>query len=558
MIPAATFVLNAWPTGSTATNSGVSVIRFANGQVTLFDSNGESIPVQNPNSSVQNYNPFTLLGSNPGSSVIHTLVVPNIDTFASSEDATIVKSYNSPGGTQYEDVAYPASGTPMVDLSVAATSYETQNSTWTYYSSNGYWIAHAITSYPKFPSGSGSVTTYFQNVSWNDNSSADSARAAKGNTALAPPPSTTSQPSGLSAPSSTTSSTIVNSLGGSQNVSFAHGLLSNPGTWSRMTGWLNQDFLFGTEVVPSLSSTDHISSQASSLESILNSAGGNGYVLIGHSDGGLVSRAAAQYYQGTTTPTKGVTTVDSPNEGADIAGWASGEVAGVGAWIGQDLWDWIGCGSPYDNWGCYIGALAFDGGFAYLSNWAANTAVPVIGDITPSSSYLGQLNNFAESFTQVGVVSNTPQLWDEVRLLDDAAFMRFNCYPETWCGERVAADFTNIFFYTLFVEEIYAWLNGDWADAIWLAGIQVDMLALDGFWNTVVSGGAASDGLVQSSSQNYPYSGATQYQIDGADSHLGSTTSTYSPVSEMRLLLEPVRTAAWRVLNGQEISDIAD
>ncbi len=75
-------VLNAWPTGSTATNSGVSVIRFANGQVTLFDSNGESIPVQNPNSSVQNYNPFTLLGSNPGSSVIHTLVVPNIDTFA--------------------------------------------------------------------------------------------------------------------------------------------------------------------------------------------------------------------------------------------------------------------------------------------------------------------------------------------------------------------------------------------------------------------------------------------------------------------------------------------
>ena len=90
------------------------MIRFANGKITLFDSNGNPIPVQNPNSSVQNYNPFTLLGSNPGSSIIHTLVVPNIDTFASSEDATTVKSYNSPGGTEYEDVAYPASGTPMV------------------------------------------------------------------------------------------------------------------------------------------------------------------------------------------------------------------------------------------------------------------------------------------------------------------------------------------------------------------------------------------------------------------------------------------------------------
>jgi hypothetical protein len=77
-------VLNAWPTGSTATNSGVSVVRFANGQVTLFDSSGDPIPVQNPNSSVQNYNPLTLLGSNPGSSIIHTLVVPNIETFATN------------------------------------------------------------------------------------------------------------------------------------------------------------------------------------------------------------------------------------------------------------------------------------------------------------------------------------------------------------------------------------------------------------------------------------------------------------------------------------------
>jgi hypothetical protein len=157
--------LNAWPTGSTATNSGVSVIRFANGKITLFDSNGNPIPVQNPNSSLQNYNPFALLGTNPGSSVIHTLVVPNINTFAGSEDATIVKSFDSPGGTEYGSVAYPATGTPMEELSVPATSYETQNSTWTYYSSNGYWIANAITTHPKLSNGSASETTYFQNVS---------------------------------------------------------------------------------------------------------------------------------------------------------------------------------------------------------------------------------------------------------------------------------------------------------------------------------------------------------------------------------------------------------
>jgi pimeloyl-ACP methyl ester carboxylesterase len=296
-----------------------------------------------------------------------------------------------------------------------------------------------------------------------------------------------------------------------------------------MTGWLNQDFVFGKEVVPSLSSIDTISSQASSMENILNSAGGNGYILIGHSDGGLVSRAAAQYYQANNIQGEvgGVTTVDSPNQGADIALWSSSAVAGVGAHLGQDLWDTIGCGSPYDNWGCFISAMGFDGGFAYLADWAQNSAAPVIGNITPGSSFLGQLNNFNESFTQVGVVSSTPQLWDEVRLLDDAFFLRLGCYPETWCGERSAALFTNIFFYSLFAEEIYAILEGDFTDAAWLASIQLHMLAIDGFWNTVVSYGAASDGIVQTSSQNYPHSCATQYPIGGADSHLGSTTSTY-------------------------------
>lgn len=529
--------MNVSLTGSAATTLGISVIRFAGGQATVFDSNGNATPVQLPNSSVQAFSPVGLLGSNPGASIIQALVVPNLTTLANQEGATIVRSYSSPGGYQLpEYVAYPASGTSMEDLSVPATAAQAQNSTVTYYYSNGYWIADAVATYPALSGGSVSRTVYFQNVNWHDNASADAARASEGNTAQVPPEPSSGSANLLDEPPGISGSGSVTNLGGSQNVAFVHGLASGPSTWSRMTGWLNQDFLFGTEAVPSLSWTQSMASQASQLENDITSAGGTGYLLIGHSQGGLISRAAAQYWQSQQLNiASGVATIDTPHQGADLAlSGAAGVAAGGGA-LGNLLFNYLGCGSAYDNWGCFLGAMMVSGGMAYLAEYAYSSAVPATTDLIPGSSFLDNLDNGAEGFKRAGIVSNTPWLFSISRVLDDAFFMSQGCYPETWCGERAAALYSTIFFASFTVVEIIAIMEGDWPLAIWAAGAQGIMLAINGFWNGVVSGEAANDGIVQSSSQYYPTdpgdtnpAGSTdEYVIDGADSHLGATHSDY-------------------------------
>jgi pimeloyl-ACP methyl ester carboxylesterase len=512
--------VNAWPTGSTASSLGVSVISFASGHVTVFDTAGNPVPVQLPDTSVQVFDPFSLLGSNPGTSVIYSLVVSNLSTFASSEDATIVKSYGSPGG-DYN----PPAGTSMEELSVAATADESQNSTWTYYYSNGYWIADAMTTYPKFSAGTTSQTAYYQNVAWHDNSSADSTRAGKTNTAQAPAVPSTGTPGSLSSVSSPSCGTQVTNLGGSQNVLFQHGLFSNSCAWTRMTGWLNQDFLFGTEVVPSLDSTASLSSQATSLENEIKSVGGNGYLLLGHSQGGLIARAAAQYLQANAPgKTTGVATVDSPNEGALLDLNTYGLVYEAEYDAALSLWDTTGCYSAYDNWSCFMAALTASGA-GFLGDYALASNIPATADLVPGSAFLTQLNGGSENFIRAGVVSYTPQRWAFMRLL---ASKFFGCYPEQWCGERAVALYTEIFYDTLYVAEVISIIYGDYTLAGYFIAIQHYMNVADHTWNNLVAlPGQGSDAIVQAPSQNYPSSTATQYSIQSADSHLGATKSNH-------------------------------
>ena len=49
-----------------------------------------------------------------------------------------------------------------------------------------------------------------------------------------------------------------------------------------MNNWLNQDFLFGTEVVPTFDWTQSLSTQGNELVNEINSTGGNNYIAIGH------------------------------------------------------------------------------------------------------------------------------------------------------------------------------------------------------------------------------------------------------------------------------------
>ncbi|MGI0085389.1 MAG: esterase/lipase family protein, partial [Nitrososphaerales archaeon] len=386
------------------------------------------IPIQLPNGNVKHFNLSNLLGANPGSSVINTLVTSDIQTFATKMNGTIVKSYYSPGGV------------PLRDLSVPAMGQQTAFSTWTYESSNSNWVITQMVSHPKVTNGTATQTISFANVTWSDNSSNDSARASKGNTSQTPPSPTNLTPSG---PSSITNPnpTIVNHLLGSQNVIFQHGLLSDSSTWSRMVTWLNGDFLFGTEIIPSLKSTDPLANQSTALESEITSVGGNQYILIGHSQGGLISRGAAQFFQANKPGTaSGVITVDSPNQGADLAFDGQVAVAFLVDEAAFQLLDDLSCLDPsgsFDDFGCFIAALAAEAS-GPMADYALTQGFPATADLVPGSAFLTNLNSQAENFTRTGVVSFTPERWVFTRIADNAldSFLGANCNPEDICGAR--------------------------------------------------------------------------------------------------------------------------
>jgi pimeloyl-ACP methyl ester carboxylesterase len=179
----------------------------------------------------------------------------------------------------------------------------------------------------------------------------------------------------------------------------------------------------------------------------INSVGGNNYILIGHSQGGLISRYAAQYFQGSPpNKVRGVVTMDTPHEGADLIqnGPVIGPVFGL---LGALLWDWTGCYTPWDNAACLLGYLAFNVGPPFGAVFTVVGATPDIVDLTAGSAFLTSLNAYPETFAQAAVVGNTPQRWNESRIAWDFLapyiYPPYTCdpnyYPESACGEGAVA-----------------------------------------------------------------------------------------------------------------------
>ena len=527
-------IMNFWPTGTpvnpnTTDAEAIGFIRFAGGQFIVFGQDGNPLPLVAP-SGVSTTWPLNLLGSNPSSSVLGNLVVPNIQSYASAMKASLTMQQNPTAAY----VAPPAS--------------QGGTANWTYAPSGSNWIATELALTLPMSNGSATRTIQFANMTWYDNATNDAARATKGYTIQPLPTASTGNPASLTTQTPSPGPTVVNQLGGPQNVAFIHGLASDSSTWNRMAGWLNQDFRFGAEIIPTLSWPDRLSNQGNALINEMNSVGGTNYILIGHSQGGLISRYAAQHFQNQIPqPVKGVVSLDAPHQGAPLAIVGGVAITDGFQFLATGLWDTTGCVTPYDNFVCYMAALTYDGAPLIGSDFEADT-VPALIDLTPGSQFLTQLNGTSENFAQAGIVSNTPMRWNETRILDNAFFGWAGCNnPDAGCGERAIAAYTGYtydvieadFFFSLFMEII----DPDDADywdawANYFADIMLWMDAVDGFWNAIVSGFSASDAIVPASSENYPYGSAIQYPIYGADSHTGATRSSYARSTLDQILLQ--------------------
>ncbi len=262
-----------------------------------------------------------------------------------------------------------------------------------------------------------------------------------------PPP----DPAAVSAPSiivPANCNTNVYNLGGSQNLVLQHGLLSNSCSWTVMANWINPDFLFGNEIVPSFSSTSPLASQGQALINEINAVGGKNYILIGHSQGGLISRYAAQYFQiqgpGTVS---GVLTVDTPHLGANSVVGSAGVVAGVMGYAGVNFLVNEGCFYDPCQALCYFGYLMLLGSSTVVPEVLGND-LGAFSDLVPGSPFLNALNSppIAEDFKQAAIIGNTPQRFAFSRILvNGAASLECPapgapcCLPTDSCGERAIA-----------------------------------------------------------------------------------------------------------------------
>ena len=506
-----------WPTGTQqdptqADVSDVSMIRLAGGQIYVFDRGGNLLPLTAPNSSVSFPVPLQYLGENPAASVLVGIILTNVQNFASSRGAT---AYAQPA-----DCAGPCS--PSTYLVSAPITTGSGGTVGYYYAASGSnYVLYRVKFAPNEPNESVSVIFNVSNVTWSDNATADQNRANEANTSSTPPAATTGSPSGSgSLPSGSTESY---NFGGSQGLVLQHGLWSSPSTWDRMYPWLADDFRLGTVLIPQLQWADHLADQATQLENDVPSYGlPAATILIGHSQGGLISRSAAQYFSGTSTPMKGVITLDSPQQGAPLAvTGVSAAAAGVGE-LASALFDDLGCTPQTINQTfCFIATLAgYTDGF-WLTWGGLYSAIPALQDLVPGSSYLQSLNAQTEKFTQVGITSEPDIRWMPMRLAGD-----FLCAPDQPCGGRNVAVLTEFLYDYVQILYVEAWASGDLPDADYYMTIMNDMNNIDLFWYFLVGG--PSDGIVPNSSQSYPYSSAAQYIIANGDSHLGNTRSDKS------------------------------
>lgn len=515
-------VMNIFPTDPPADPTvtsidGISKVQIANGTITVFDTSGTPIAFNLPtNGSLPN--PFLFLGLAPGASVLHGIVVPDINARAAEVHATITTSTAAPTGS-----AALTTTTNFSHLTAALRSSAGGTATWTYQSTGSSWILQQVAVTPALPSTQLSRTLQIANVAFNQNSTGDARRAARASTLQSPPSSssmTFTQPALDSAGTNTLSSQTT-STGGSQNMVFQHGIFSSGATWNRLLPLLSSDFQFGTTLVPSMpaSGTIALSTQGTDLFNTMSGSGQSNFVVVGHSQGGLIARDVAQR-AAISRPglAKGVITIDTPNIGALLALTGRQELANALAAGIDDLLAAAGCSSFFDNPGCFVGFLLADFSFPIV-NFAFDSTIPASGDLIPGSAYLNALNSHAENFTRVGVEGHSNKRFVLARLGGDLF-----SNPEDTFGGRNLAAFTEDVYIGFRACEFIALFFGDFDIAAFCGNVADTMDNIDGFWNDLTAGSDSSDGIVQGASQHY--NGATaSYVISDADSHVGATKS---------------------------------
>lgn len=219
--------------------------------------------------------------------------------------------------------------------------------------------------------------------------------------------------------------------GGRPDVVFVHGGFVSACVWGRMTQWFDAEIdggRFGRRFRRSTDSQARFYTQRDQLIGPLIAAGVQEPLLVGHSNGGIISRLVADSLRRAGRRVLGVVEINSPNAGVPLLSkvplLAATARAALGAFKAKcDRSIVRGCGIA-------IGLLGADG---QISKYEALANTPMAVDITPGSSFLAELGSRSaqESFNTFTIVSRPTKKYIWMRAYGDS-----KCYPDSNCGGR--------------------------------------------------------------------------------------------------------------------------
>ena len=306
-----------------------------------------------------------------------------------------------------------------------------------------------------------------------------------------------------------------------------HGIWSDACTCERLYPRVTSSFVFGSRVKISTNSIQTYDFQRDELRTAMTAGNGHDYVIIGHSNGGIVGRRVGQIEK-PINPGKirGVLTINSPHQGGPAMSTALHAVYNL-----ANVLHSIPGVCPSKR-GC--GELEMMGGLnSFVAKLDAFTANPLYPQMTPNNPFRTALNAAPDPFKRVGIVSHSDGRWVWARLFGDN-----RCAPELDCGGRNTVKRTQRFHkHVVIVAMISSVLTVGFTmlgqpEVAYVTGlimkgaitVLVAMNAFDIVYRRIVAPGDESDGIVPVRSQQYPYSNR-DYHIFGADSHVGATRS---------------------------------
>lgn len=307
-------------------------------------------------------------------------------------------------------------------------------------------------------------------------------------------------------------------VGSGATIVLQHGFVSDSRTWTRMRPWLLTDMVFQNLEARTTFWYNTYENQAAELnQDIGGNISSQGAILIGHSNGGMISRSFARDPSIGGMPAaniKGVITIGTPHWGAPLAKhlksinrlfrWGNGAAIILCAWTDTD-----GCNNFQ-----YIANSTMSRVFTAL---AGN--VPVLDQMQPNSAYHNQVNSLSEdSFSRFGISSHMWTKWFAWRLYGDAY-----CYEDSSCGGSHQVVKVDKIFHHDIKCSIIGGLLLNWTKAAKCAADAVFLRAVDDLYQHWTD--AVGDAIVPGWSQRYPNIPDTHlYIVEDGPAHFGETS----------------------------------